>query len=69
MTGKVSVVMVDSTGNKITENLGYTETEVSAENAQVFDTFGRAIAACTTNTYTDTIITYERSINEILADA
>lgn len=68
MTGKVSVVMNDSYGTKITENIGYTNIEVNAENASQFDTFGRALANLTTNTYNDTIITYERSINEILSE-
>lgn len=67
--GKVTVRMSDANGNGINENLGYTDVEVrDATTAQPFDTFGRAIAGLTNNTYVDTIITYETSVNEVIAE-
>lgn len=70
MTGKIVVSSVDQAGKKYQENVGYTAVEVfnNVPAAGVFDNFGRAIVALTTNSYDDTTVTYEISINEILAD-
>lgn len=71
MTGKITITSADALGKTYQETVGYTTVEVFTNTAaaQVFDQFGRAIAALTTNTYKDTTVTYEASITEILAEA
>lgn len=72
MLGKITITSSDLNLKIINENVGYTNAEVYSSDtsiAQAFDTFGRAIIGLTTNTYRDTTVTYEYSINEILEDA
>lgn len=63
---------VDQQNNKIVENLGYTNLPVQegaaqrGTNAQSLDTWLRSVAALTTNTYDDTDVVYEYSLNAII---
>lgn len=70
MAVKLTVNTRDSLGKTINENFKSFDSfaSPSLEQAQIIDSFGRGIAALTTNDYQDTIVTSTKSINEIIAE-
>lgn len=73
MIGKLSYTSNDSYGKEYKEPLGYinldlTDNAQSREtNAGKVDAFTRAVCALTLNTYKDAEVSYNYSVNEILA--
>lgn len=64
--GKITVKMVDTSGNAFTENVGYTNINAfDNESAgpvvfnDVIKNFGQGIASLTDNNYSGTTVTYE----------
>lgn len=74
MTGNFKLIYYDNMGKRITENFGKikadnlysTDDEVKMAFATEIDTFSRGIAYLTTNTYSDSEIQINVSINEVL---
>lgn len=72
--GKLAIKSTDVHNNSVVENLGYVSLNIfegaagRGQNAQTIDTFARAVNYLTTNTYNDSIVTYDYSINEVIAE-
>lgn len=69
-SGKINIQSQDALGTNYNENMGYiTDWDAAnTETAKLIDSFARAVINLTTNTYKDTVITYELSINETLTE-
>ena len=61
VTGKISYKATDSEDNDFTENVGYTNVNVTTDSvaSAAILTFTRGLNALTTSTYDSTKITYE----------
>lgn len=71
---KVTMKMTDQLNNPVNENLGtinkqlYDGAAGRGTNANEVDTWVRAVAGLTTNTYIDSTITYEYSLTAIIEE-
>lgn len=71
-TAKLTIKMKNQLDNNVNENFridkALADNGISSDTAVIIDTFSRGICGLTKNTYSDSIVTTEDSINEILAE-
>ena len=68
--GKITLKMNSSSGEAVSEVLGYVKVDVNNTDTSVvaiIDTFARNVNRLTSNTYIDTIISYDYSLNDIIS--